>query len=548
MADRPQSEAGAGGAADGGDAVPGVYRSARVVTRAVLTDLLRKQRDSPLLMAFLVGVNVFLAWTLVGLSGTGAYDFGVALAAGDGVRVVDRVRDAAMGGLVIMTVMQTLGAASGARAKHRRVGFLTAAPTASVVTALLARRVVSSLLFFGTGVLAAAVAFALGAGSPASAVAFGLGVLWLLVAVSVVVLPVGLLVNWVVAGYGLSSTARAGLGAAWLGVMYAALFGRRLVAAALAGTPVAWVGDFLLATTPGAAVSPARGAAFALASVAVTLVAAAVCFRLADLTWYSDPALGEVDGDAGDGDPTRLGASLGAVLSPRTAALVAVTWRRTWRTPRTLFYVYPSAFVGVVMAEQLVFHGPFSAALYPAIAAFAGATAAGSGFTLNPLGTEGDALPALLSSGAGSSRVVRAKALAAALPAGPLVVGIAVGTGVGLAGLPPAVLAGAVAYALALLALATLCSQALGVHYPPDHEELLGGSVKVPNKSASAVYSVCLVAVAIPGFAGFVRYADAGALDAVFVAGVGLSVVVACALAALSYRHATSRLRGYSVE
>lgn len=526
-------------------------RPALVVSRVTVTQLLRKQRQSPLLLAIIVGFNLFVATVLVGVTGTGAYDLGLALTTGASAAVTEQIRSAALSGLVLVSVMHTLGAASDGRAKHRRISMLTATSTGAVVVALLARRGVASFILFGPALLAAAVAFAVGAGAPISALSLGVGSLWLVFATAVLTLPLGLVANWVVAGYNLSSGARVGLGAAVLGVFYLALFARNAVAAVLAPTPVAWAADFLLVTVPGAGANLPQAAVFAVASLVLVAAAGLACVRLAAATWYSDPAFGD---EADDPAETTVfeqgfGARLHAVCSPRTAALVAMTWRRTRRTPKVLFYVYPSVFVGIIMVEQLVIHGPFSAALFPVVVGFAGATAVGSGFTLNPLGTEGDALPAVLSSGAGSARLVRAKALAAALPGAPLVVGTAVGVGVAFAAVPLVVLAGAFAYASTLVVLAPVLSQALGVHYPPDHEELLGGSVKVPNKSASAIYSFAMVSVALPGFAGLGHYAHTATLDpTVLVLGTGVTVVGALALAWASYRHAVTRLAAYSVE
>ena len=532
------------------DASTAGWRSAMVVTRVTVVQLLRKQRSSPLLLGVVVGFNCFVGAMLVGLTGSGTYELGQSLAASPGP-VADRIRQGVLAGIVLVSVMQLLGAASDGQAKHRRVAFLTATSTAAVVTALLVRRSVGALVLFGPALVAAAAAFAVGAGAPASALSLGLGGLWLLVVTAVVTLPFGLVANWVVVGYGLSSNARAGLGVVVLGLFYLALFGREVVATVLSATPVAWAGDLLMLAIPDAGASLTQAVGFAAGSVAFVAVAAAACVELAGTTWFSDPAFGD-DEDA-DGADTRevetFGAALHRVCSPRTAALVALTWRRTRRTPKVLFYVYPSALIGLVMAEQLVLHGPFSMAMYPAIVGFTGATAVGSGFTLNPLGTEGDALPTVLTSGAGSERFVRAKALAAALPGGPLVVGATAGVGVALGGLPTPVLLATVAYALALVGLASVFSQALGVHYPPDHEELLGGSVKVPDKSASFLYTVGMTTVALPGFAGIGQYALGGAFDpVVLLGGVSVSLVVAGALAAFSHRHATRKLAAYSVE
>ena len=75
-------------------------RPALVVTRATLRQLLRKQRDSPLLLAIIAGFNVFLGAILVGATGTGGYQLGVGLAAGETAAVAERVRGAVLSGLV----------------------------------------------------------------------------------------------------------------------------------------------------------------------------------------------------------------------------------------------------------------------------------------------------------------------------------------------------------------------------------------------------------------------------------------------------------------
>ena len=529
--------------------VRGQAEPAVAATRATLRQLFRKQRDSMLLLGVIAGFNLFLGWVLVGVTGTGAYDLGKGFAAGE-ADVTTQVRTAALSGLVLVSIMDALGAASDTRYKHHRVAFLTATSTGAVVAALIARRVVASFVLFGPALVAAALAFAVGAGEPAAVISLALVSLWLVAAAAVWTLPLGLAANWLVAGYDLSGNARLGLGAVVLAVFYLALFGRRAVAALLAATPVAWVGDLLLLTVPGGGADPLRAGAFAVASLAAVTVSGLVCVRLAGATWYSDPSFLDEGDDEDAGPLPDFGSHplLAVVPDRRTAAVAEVTWRRTRRTPKTLFYVYPAAFVGLVMVEQLVIHGPFSPALLPAIVGFAGAAAVGSGFTLNPLGTEGDALPAALTSGAGSGRLVRGKALAAALPGGAVVLALAVGLGVGF-DVPVAVLVAAVPYAVALVALATVFSQALGVHYPPDHEGLLGGSVKIPDKSASILYSLGTITVAIPGFAGQAHYALGGGLDPIVLAtGVGITVFAAASLTGLSYRHAVARLDGYSVE
>jgi len=528
------------------------WRPVTVVARTTLRQTYRRVTDSTRMTAVFVALPVFFGLQLAGVGTTGAYQYGIRLAGGEVGVVADRIRRAALSGFVLLTLLGVLGAAAGnSEFKDRYVAFLTATTTGAVVVGNAARQTFIWTAMLWPAALAAALAFAIGSGSPVAAVSLAVGSFWIFVVTSVLTIPVGFAARWVLEGYDLSGNARVGLGVALMGVFYLVLFTREQVTAALRPTPLAWAGDLLLLTVPGGAASPARAGAFVLFTAGLIVVAIAAAVRLADAVWYDDRALGTPNAavEAPADEPNAVRDALATVLPRPTATLVEVTWRRTKRTPKTLFYVYPGAVLGLIMAEQLVYHGPFSAALYPAIVAFTGAIAIGSGFTLNPLGTEGDALPAVLTSGPSSETIVRSKALAVVLPGVPIVAGGALGVGVALGAAPPLVVLASVAFALSLCVLAPTLSLALGVHYPPDSEGLLGGSVKVPNKSASAVYTAGMVAVSVPGFGALAEYAHSGTLNApALVSGVTVTVCLALALSLVSYRHAVGKFDGYSVE
>ncbi|WP_436928083.1 hypothetical protein [Halosimplex amylolyticum] len=523
-----------------------------VVTRTALRQTYRKVRESPRMTAFFVLIPAFFALQISGVVGPGAYDLGRQFASGDAAEPVARVRAVALSGLVLLSLMGVLGAAGGnSEFKDRYVAFLTATSTRAVVVGSVARQTAVWTALFWPAALTAGVAFALGAGEPLAAVSLVGGSLWLFVVAGVVTSPVGFAARWVLDGYDLSKNARFGLGVGMLGLFYLVLFTREYVSTALSVTPLSWAGDLLLVTVPGAGASPALAGGFLAVSLALVVVAVAASVALAEAVWYGDHTVGSSD----ESDPTETGIEtpvrdvLASVVPRPTATLIDVTWRRAKRTPKMLWYVYPGIFVGLVMGEQLVYSGPFSAAMYPPIVAFAGSLAAGSGFTLNPLGTEGDALPGLLTSGLAGETVVRAKALAVALPAMPLVVGAALGVALGAGPRLPLFVAAVGAFAVSLVLLAPLLSLALGMHYPPDSEGLLGTSVKIPNKSASAVYTLGMVAIAAPGFGAIGVFALSGRLDPpTLVGGVGVTVLAALAVGRLAYRHAVAELDGYSVE
>ncbi|WP_135364090.1 hypothetical protein [Halosimplex halophilum] len=523
-----------------------------VVARTALRQTYRKVRESTRMTAFFLLIPAFFGLQVSGLVGPGAYDLGRRFAAGEVAPVVTRLRGAVLAGLVLLALMGVLGAAGGnSEFKDRYVAFLTATDTRAVAVGSVARQTAVWTALFWPVALAGAVAFSLGAGEPVAAVSLVAGSLWLFVVAGVVTAPVGFAARWVLDGYGLSNNARFGLGVGMLGLFYLVLFTREAVGAALAPTPLSWAGDLLLVTVPGAGASLARAGGFLLGSLGLLFASLAATVRLAEAVWYGDRALDDGD-DETEGPPaltTPVRDVLASVVPRPTAALVETTWRRTKRTPKTLWYVYPAVFVGLVTAEQLVYSGPFGAAMYAPLVAVTGALAAGSGFTLNPLGTEGDALPGLLTAGVSGATFVRAKAYAVVLPAMPLLAGAALGTAIGAGVRSPLVVAAVGVFAVALAVAAPLCSLAVGVHYPPGDEGLLGEDVQIPNKSASAAYTLGMILVAAPGLGTLGAYARPAAVDpAVVAAGVCATAVLAAAVSWRAYRHAVAKVDAYSME
>jgi len=523
-----------------------------VVTRTALRQTYRRVRESKRMTAFFLLIPGFFALQVSGVVGPGAYDLGRRFAAGEVTSVVGSVRATILSGVVLLALMGTLGAAGGnSEFKDRYVAFLTATSTRAVAVGSVARQTAVWTALFWPVALAGAVGFALGAEAPVAAVSLVGGSFWLFVVAGVATAPVGFGARWLLDGYGLSKNARFGLGVGMLGVFYLVLFTRETVGAALGATPLSWAGDLLLLTVPGSGASPYYAGGFLLATVGLVFASIGATVRLAETVWYDDRALGDDDEEPDDAPATATPVRdvLASVVPRPTAALVETTWRRTKRTPKTLWYVYPAVFVGLVMAEQLVYSGPFAAAMYAPVVAFTGALAAGSGFTLNPLGTEGDALPGLLTAGVSGETFVRAKAYAVVLPAMPLIVGASLGTAVGVGVAAALVVAAVGVFAVALAVVAPLCSLALGVHYPPGDEGLLGEDVQIPNKSASAAYTLCMVVVGAPGFGALGAYARPDGVDPVtVVAGVGATVALATVVSWRAYRHAVATVDAYSVE
>ena len=435
-------------------------------------------------------------------------------------------------------------------------GLLLAASHREVVLGLLGAELALVLGVAGLPALGAGVAFGVGSGSPASAV---------LVAGALV----ALLTGGVVAGYALGLAARLAIARSELLARYRTVIGVALfalyfltiargeesaaafggIASVAGGTPLGWFADLgLVAVAAGA--DPTRAAGAVVLAAAGIPLGTAVCSRLADAVWYSQPV--EPAGDA-TADSRMTGGLLGL---PRPMVRVArKSWLRAWRSPLRLIYVLYPLFAFVTPLVEAVETGTVPGSLPPLVALY-GAWSAGAAFTLNPMGDEGPVLPVTAIAPIGGWTFVGGLWLAGVAIGTPVVVALTVATGL-LAGASPAVLAGLLALAALLPAVAAGVATGPGMVFPRREpaQVFRGRQAVVPSVYAFLSYSLALVVVAVPGLVAAVPLAREALVGAtglapgvVVAVGTGATLVVGGLAAAGSLRYAAGRFGGYTMD
>ncbi len=435
-------------------------------------------------------------------------------------------------------------------------GLLLAASHREVVLGLLGAELALVLGATGLPALGIGVAFGIGTGSPASA-ALVAGAL------------LALLTGGIVAGYALGLAARIAIARSALLARYKTVIGVGLfalyflvvargeesaaafggIAGAAGGTPLGWFADLGLVAVAGSA-DPGQAAGAALLAVVGIPVGAAACVRLADALWYREPV--EPAGDA-TSDSRMTGGLLGL---PRPVVRVArKSWLRAWRSPLRLIYVLYPLFAFVTPLVEVVETGTVPGSL-PILVALYGAWAVGAAFTLNPLGDEGPVLPVTATSPIGGWSFVGGLCLAGVAVGTPVVVPLAVVTGL-LAGAGPATLAGLVALSALLPAIAAGVATGAGMVFPRREpvQVFRGRQAVVPSVYAFIVYSLALLALALPGLVAGVPPARVALIGAtglepaiVVASGTGATLLFGGLTAAVSLRYAAGRFDGYTMD
>lgn len=261
----------------------------------------------------------------------------------------------------------------------------------------------------------------------------------------------------------------------------------------LANTPVGWMADLALLTTPHAAASPLAAVGVVLITAAVVPLGLLAVVRAGEYTWYVDP----VHGDDGDSSretaarQSRLEAGLSRLpIHPVTRGVAVVSLIRGYRAPLTLVYVVVPLVLAVPAVEPAIRTGavpewvPWMVVLY-------GAWVAGVLFPLNLLGNQGGVLPTLLTSPAPPRRVVDGTLLASVLVVAPATVA----AGVGVARLsersPEVQAVVGVAGVVAVIAGAVLAA-GIGAVFPRFTAIDITGSTRavLPSKMAFVLFSL----------------------------------------------------------
>lgn len=486
-------------------------RSQRVA-RGEVGRTLRSIRDSPREIAGIVVVALGLSPLVVG-SVAGAFLLGEAIA--EGTAADWPLATVARSGAGAVWLLATVASAFRTLAT---VGRLTE-PDLALAVVPVGDLVVGKLLaeagvlgcWFALPLVATAAAFAAGLGEPVA----GLAVLVASFSIAAAALPagfvVGITLKHLATRYEPIARVKTPLAVVLAAGYLAVLVSGRLqslfvtLLEPLRYLPVSRVADLPLSVAVGEGSLPAAVAGAAL-TLLIGAAALAVAPRVAAVHWLSDPVTtsgggGDPGTNAGFGRRTRFRAErlLAPVADRRTAAVAAVVWRRTVRSPIRLIYLLYPLFVLVEPArrtlESLAATGTVPLSIPPIAMAYL-IWAGGMGFTLNPLGDQGATLPAALSVPGSARAVVRGRMLVGTLTTVPVasvaVGGLALASPLPLHGVGILVAATAVGV-IAAVALAT----GIGAALPRFGSVSVSRNrrVVVPGKAAVSVYSTLVLSL-----------------------------------------------------
>lgn len=559
-------------------------RKSVTVARTQVRRTLRQQTASGWKVLILAVALLFFG--LLTLAGTwGARVVGEMIATGE-VSVggyVEIVRGVAGTTWLGLTVMIVLRAAGQRGARESTGGLLWVAPTKPIAAGLALSEFAFLLIWIGLPALLVGAGFAAGLGSP---LAFALVVL----AVTIVSLlavavgfPVGVGIRHVLTRFPIVKRYRTPL-MVLLGVAYVAAFYSGaanvvfvVLLEPLALTPPGWIADLVFLAVPGADASPLY-AGIALVQVAIVWPAAVALTWVANRHWFADPVLAEgderdADGSVGDAGATGTGGADAAVVTDRprleqwlgrvtdrpTAALVAVAYRRAIRAPAKLLYAaMPFLFMALYVPDLV---GGGVSVFLPVLLLLVVAWAAGVAFVLNPLGDQGNVLPATILSGVSGSQFVRAHVLATLVVVLP--VGLVLPTAAAVASpLDAEATLLVLGVSPAIVVAGSLAGVGIGMAAPRFSSVKVSGSTEavVPSKLAFFGYTLYLIATALAGLlvysegsreavAALVSFllpvsVSAGTLH--LIAGAALAVFLLTPI--VGYRYAVSRFQRVTLE
>ncbi|WP_207586704.1 hypothetical protein [Halomontanus rarus] len=533
---------------------------------------LRRRRDHPQLgVAVFLGAAVGTLFIVGSLPlpyygsfwpEPGAFHYGTLVAEEPG-RVLARGRETAAIALVVITGLAGLSATTSEDWDEPPVELLTAVALPTAIFGVLGDELLESSWFVVPVAIAGSLAFVAGTGRLAVLAGVLVGSLAIVTTGLVAGTAVGLGVRAAIRGSPRLYRSRNAVGFVALFVTFVGLVASRTAGGALARTPLGWYGDLLLVTTPGVGANVASGAVALVATGAALAVALTVVVASARVLWFAevdhdhDRDRTRASGDESDGTRSEtiqssVTAPLEAVLerlcSRPTMAVARATWRRIRRSPNALvFVVLPFAIVGPATAN-LAARWP---RLVPVLVTLYAAAAVGLGTTLNPIGNERIALPAILTTPAGRRSVLRGHAVASLVPGVPIVVAVAVVAGSAI-GYSAGQLAALVAIALALTVGGVGVSLGIG-SFLPNPKGPTPASLSPPELYAMVGYLFAMSVLATPAFAGFAAIgavnANATGLPALPVAGpvlgVALTTLLAGAAGFAGYRYAARTLDRY---
>lgn len=428
-------------------------------------------------------------------------DLGRDLAAGETVSELIGLAFAA-GWLTMLAFGILSGAGSEGEADDQE-GLLTIRPPKDVAGGLAVYILIGYLPFVAPPVLVAAAGLAIGVDSIGSIAGMVIAAACMFLTASLLGYAIGLHLKGIIRRSPWLSRLKPviGLGiiVAYFWLAFTGQLWSALTAASdlLMTTPIGWLGDLALVSTPGATASAGAAVSAVVASVLIIPVAVLGIVHGGTYAWFAEQSQQDdtpVRRDQGDHEASpgeRLNRLLGgAGIGVSTRAVAVVVLVRGYRAPLQLAYVLVPFLFLIPVIDQIVQLGTVPGWM-PWVVLLYGAWAAGVGFPLNILGNQGATLPRLLTAPIGGRRLLHGYVLAAVIAFLPITIALAVGAGM-LADRPPLALVSlAVASVVAVIAGSVLAA-GVGSLFPRFSSIELTGTTEavLPSKTAFAIYSV----------------------------------------------------------
>lgn len=469
----------------------------RLIARTELRRRWRGMKDNPAqLLALAVAALFVLPMALVGIGG--AYVAGGLVASGEVDAPLELARLVCVYAWLFVTGFGAYRAYAVSLDPDNIDGLLTTVSHRDLIAGIVLTEFALWTTLGLSVAGAAAVTFGIGAGSPLSVLSVVLALTLILVT--------GLIGGFVVAlgirNLGVRSVLLTRLRTLFVAVLAAVYFWVIFTSSfasvfdplyhALAGTPVAWLGD-LAAVALSINASPFRAGGAVLVAAIFLVVTVPALSRLAEALWYADGV--HVTHDV---EQTTESSRLAGLLPAPVLGVVSSDWARARRSPLSLSFALYPLFVLIDPIITTVQTGSIGRGL-PVLIVLCGTWITGSLFALNVLGHEGAALPVTLLSPNLARSLVTGHVLAGALLLTPVTVGATALTGL-FSPHSVSVVASLTVAALLLTVTSGTIASGIGAMLPRFEAVRVSRSTKavVPSVLAVVVYSVVLIAVMLP--------------------------------------------------
>jgi ABC-2 type transport system permease protein len=455
----------------------------------------------------LLGVVAVLFGLMV-LAGTWfILQFGDQIPAGDVSNVI-------RGSVAIQWLFAVFITAQRAGSRHHSIDqeslMLLTVPVRAVALGLLSAECFRALAYFAVPVLLLGGAFVVASGSPVMAPFLALAVLLFLATALVLGFALGLLAKLLVARHRVVAEHKSAF--SFLAVIvfvggYVGLqnLGGQGLTALLGWLPFSWIVDLAVIGSPFSGSLP-RAAAILVGGLVWVLGGVLIVERLGVALWFGDTVEDAVAAEQARVDTGTAADPLAAAVRPIPLPTIGQPARRVAqrsvvvarRNPQRLsFLVLPVVLGGVTLVNIAQAGVGSLLALLPPLVVVALPWLAGAVFGLNPLGDEGAALPATLTSLASGRDYAVGLALPGLTLGLPVVVLATVATGLAGPYAPLETVALAV-IAFVLTLAAVVIAPAVGMAFPRYDPVQVGSDREIvpPSLSAVVLYSLTL---GVPG-------------------------------------------------